>query len=378
MPSVSAAPGAGFEEWSAELHGHEVIYRMAGSGPPVVLIHGMVNSSRHWRQVAEALAGRHTVIAPDLIGHGDSATPRGDYSIGAHAAVIRDLLAAIGIRQRDDHRPLARRRRCDAVLLAVPRSGRAPGADLERRSRPRCQPTPAAGGSARRLAAARARGPAADRRRNRRARERARTSRVREGRLPRRRRPRASPAPGRGLAARVPADAARGDRRRRSAGQRGRPALSARRRPDDDRLGRARPDDPDRARPGRGGRDPAQPLRDACRGRRTSRTSRTPRGWRRCSPTSSPRPSRTRSTPATGRSCSTRARSADGACAPPPEAPGQPCGLSRWRLSRAGPRRARSPADRASRRETASRCAASASSASSRSIAARSSSGSWA
>src|SRR5256886_17581165 len=57
----------------------------------------MVNSSRHWEAVALRLATSHTVIAPDLIGHGDSATPRGDYSIGAHAAVIRDVLAAIGI-----------------------------------------------------------------------------------------------------------------------------------------------------------------------------------------------------------------------------------------------------------------------------------------
>ena len=52
----------------------------------------MVNSSRHWEQVALELARDHTVVAPDLIGHGDSATPRGDYSLGAHAAVIRDLL----------------------------------------------------------------------------------------------------------------------------------------------------------------------------------------------------------------------------------------------------------------------------------------------
>lgn len=86
-----------FEAWHIELHGHRVIYHTAGSGPPVVLIHGMVNSSRHWRRVAETLAHSHTVIAPDLIGHGDSATPRGDYSLGAHAAGIRDLLAVIGI-----------------------------------------------------------------------------------------------------------------------------------------------------------------------------------------------------------------------------------------------------------------------------------------
>jgi pimeloyl-ACP methyl ester carboxylesterase len=86
-----------FAAWQIDLHGHRVDYRVAGEGPPVVLIHGMVNSSRHWEQVALRLADRYTVIAPDLIGHGDSATPRGDYSLGAHAAVIRDVLAAIGI-----------------------------------------------------------------------------------------------------------------------------------------------------------------------------------------------------------------------------------------------------------------------------------------
>jgi pimeloyl-ACP methyl ester carboxylesterase len=86
-----------FDEWQIELHGRRVIYRVAGSGPPVVLIHGMLNSSSHWRSVALNLAKDHTVIAPDLIGHGDSAAPRGDYSLGAHASSIRDLLAAIGI-----------------------------------------------------------------------------------------------------------------------------------------------------------------------------------------------------------------------------------------------------------------------------------------
>ncbi|HET9120542.1 MAG TPA: alpha/beta fold hydrolase, partial [Solirubrobacterales bacterium] len=86
-----------FDEWEIELHGHPVIYRIAGDGPPVVLIHGMVNSSRHWEQVALRLADRYTVIAPDLLGHGDSAAVRGDYSLGAHACSIRDLLTTIGI-----------------------------------------------------------------------------------------------------------------------------------------------------------------------------------------------------------------------------------------------------------------------------------------
>jgi pimeloyl-ACP methyl ester carboxylesterase len=90
-------PADGFAEWEVELHGHRQIYRIAGSGPPIVLIHGMVNSSRHWEDVALRLADEYTVIAPDLIGHGDSAAVRGDYSLGAHAASIRDLLAVIGI-----------------------------------------------------------------------------------------------------------------------------------------------------------------------------------------------------------------------------------------------------------------------------------------
>ena len=86
-----------FEAHEVDLHGHRAVYRVAGSGPTVVLIHGMVNSSRHWEAVAQRLAGSHRVVAPDLIGHGDSATPRGDYSLGAHAASIRDLLTTIGV-----------------------------------------------------------------------------------------------------------------------------------------------------------------------------------------------------------------------------------------------------------------------------------------
>src|SRR4051812_49845897 len=98
MPELRrVASRAAFDAWEIDLHGHQVVYRVAGSGPPVVLVHGMVNSSRHWQPVAERLAERYTVIAPDLVGHGDSATPRGDYSLGAHATVIRDLLSALGI-----------------------------------------------------------------------------------------------------------------------------------------------------------------------------------------------------------------------------------------------------------------------------------------
>ena len=94
----SAAQSSPFPAHEVELHGHRAVYRTAGEGPVVVLIHGMVNSSRHWERVALALAEEgHRVIAPDLIGHGDAATPRGDYSLGAHAAMIRDMLSTLGV-----------------------------------------------------------------------------------------------------------------------------------------------------------------------------------------------------------------------------------------------------------------------------------------
>src|SRR3954453_16066926 len=84
------------ERQRIELHGHPVSYCTAGSGPVLVLIHGITSSSRAWDRVLPALAEHHTVVAPDLLGHGDSAKPRGDYSLGAHASGIRDLLVALG------------------------------------------------------------------------------------------------------------------------------------------------------------------------------------------------------------------------------------------------------------------------------------------
>ena len=79
-----------------EVHGHEIAYRTAGSGPVVVLIHGMAGSSATWVPVIDLLAEHVTVVAPDLLGHGHSDKPRGDYSLGAHASLLRDLLAKLG------------------------------------------------------------------------------------------------------------------------------------------------------------------------------------------------------------------------------------------------------------------------------------------
>jgi pimeloyl-ACP methyl ester carboxylesterase len=78
------------------LHGHHVFYRSEGSGPVIVLVHGITSTSATWSNVLPYLAERFTVIAPDLLGHGESAKPRGDYSLGAYASGIRDLLIALG------------------------------------------------------------------------------------------------------------------------------------------------------------------------------------------------------------------------------------------------------------------------------------------
>jgi pimeloyl-ACP methyl ester carboxylesterase len=79
-----------------ELHGHTCSYRTGGRGPVLVLLHGITNSSASWEPVIGLLAQHFTVVAPDLLGHGDSAKPRGDYSLGANASLLRDLLLALG------------------------------------------------------------------------------------------------------------------------------------------------------------------------------------------------------------------------------------------------------------------------------------------
>jgi len=78
------------------IHDQRITYRTAGSGPVVLLIHGMAGSATTWRQVMPGLARRFTVIAPDLLGHGQSDKPQGDYSLGAFACTLRDLLVALG------------------------------------------------------------------------------------------------------------------------------------------------------------------------------------------------------------------------------------------------------------------------------------------
>ncbi len=96
VPPPRRLPPEDFELKEILLHGHRVAYRSAGSGPAIVLVHGITSNSATWERVMPYLATRFTVIAPDLIGHGESAKPRGDYSLGAYSSGIRDLMVALG------------------------------------------------------------------------------------------------------------------------------------------------------------------------------------------------------------------------------------------------------------------------------------------
>jgi len=88
------------EAWDIQqvtIHGHERAFVMAGSGPALLLLHGLGCDHTTWEPVIRALAKRFTVIAPDLLGHGSSDKPRADYSVGGYANGMRDLLTVLGI-----------------------------------------------------------------------------------------------------------------------------------------------------------------------------------------------------------------------------------------------------------------------------------------
>ncbi|MFM7067870.1 MAG: alpha/beta fold hydrolase [Actinomycetes bacterium] len=84
------------ERRTVTVHGHQISYRTGGEGPLVLLVHGMAGSSASWLPVLPDIAPYMTYVAPDLPGHGHSDKWRGDYSLGAQAGILRDLLAVLG------------------------------------------------------------------------------------------------------------------------------------------------------------------------------------------------------------------------------------------------------------------------------------------
>lgn len=79
------------------VHGYRRAFRISGSGPALLLLHGLGCDSSTWVDVIPALSKHFTVIAPDLLGHGESDKPNADYSLGGYANGMRDLLTVLGI-----------------------------------------------------------------------------------------------------------------------------------------------------------------------------------------------------------------------------------------------------------------------------------------
>ena len=107
-PDSSAPAGAGWEpvRWTGHevrtevvlLHGHRVSCRIGGTaGPVLLLLHGLLGSGASFGAALDELARTHRVVAPDLLGHGASEKPSGDYSLGALATLARDLLVVLGV-----------------------------------------------------------------------------------------------------------------------------------------------------------------------------------------------------------------------------------------------------------------------------------------
>lgn len=87
----------GHEVQFRTIHGHRRAFVLAGEGPVLLLVHGLACDHSTWLPVIDELAKSHTVLVPDLLGHGQSAKPRADYSVGGFANGMRDLLTVLGI-----------------------------------------------------------------------------------------------------------------------------------------------------------------------------------------------------------------------------------------------------------------------------------------
>ena len=93
----SRALAGSIEVQKVTIHGHRRAFVKMGSGPALLLLHGLGCDHTTWLPVIEQLAKKYTVIAPDLLGHGASDKPRADYSVGGYANGMRDLLTVLNI-----------------------------------------------------------------------------------------------------------------------------------------------------------------------------------------------------------------------------------------------------------------------------------------
>lgn len=95
-PRAAAVPG--FTARAADVNGTRIHYRVGGSGPAVVLLHGYAETSHMWNPLMPLLAKNHTVIVPDLRGAGGSSKPEGGYDKKNMAVDIHELVKSLGVK----------------------------------------------------------------------------------------------------------------------------------------------------------------------------------------------------------------------------------------------------------------------------------------
>jgi len=95
-PVVDAVPG--FRAGSAQVNGTRIDYRIGGTGPAVVLLHGYAETGHMWNPLMPLLAKTHTVVVPDLRGAGNSSKPETGYGKKNMAVDIHELVRSLGIR----------------------------------------------------------------------------------------------------------------------------------------------------------------------------------------------------------------------------------------------------------------------------------------
>jgi pimeloyl-ACP methyl ester carboxylesterase len=94
--AAAQAPAVQVREADAQVNGVKLHYRIAGSGSPIVLIHGYAQTGYMWSPVIADLARNHTVIVPDLRGAGASDKPAGGYQKKQLANDVHALVASLG------------------------------------------------------------------------------------------------------------------------------------------------------------------------------------------------------------------------------------------------------------------------------------------
>jgi len=89
----------GIESHMIKVNDHQAHYLKAGSGPPVVLIHGGASDSRDWVGTMTALCHRYSLYAPDLLGFGQSERNQDGYYLSDFSNFILGFFDALGLEQ---------------------------------------------------------------------------------------------------------------------------------------------------------------------------------------------------------------------------------------------------------------------------------------